>query len=108
MIALKPFSQIRWRCIKGAEEWVGTNLTFELFSGNKAAFLNSHPEIAGQIEQQRNFDDGTLLKFHHDDWREYTPMFAECSYTWAMFLRSLKLLCETGEGRPWPDQHRTE
>lgn len=42
----------------------------------------------------------TWLVFHHDDWKDYTPMFAECSYTWGQFLRSLNLFCETGKGRP--------
>jgi hypothetical protein len=26
----------------------------------------------------------------------------QCSYTWGQFLRSLKLFCETGVGRPGP------
>ena len=38
--------------------------------------------------------------------QEYTNMYAECNYTWGQFLRSLKLLCETGKGRPYPYQHR--
>jgi hypothetical protein len=62
------------------------------------------PEISGQIEQQIN-EESTLLIFHHDDWKDYTPMFAECNYTWGQFLRSLKLLCETGKGTPFPNQH---
>lgn len=62
-------------------------------------------EVRDQIQQQKKGEKVTLLIFHHDDWREYTPMFAECSYTWAQFLKSLKLFCETGKGRPWPNQH---
>jgi hypothetical protein len=64
--------------------------------------------MSGQLQQQRDINKGTLLIFHHDDWKAYTPMFAECSYTWGQFLRSLKLLCETGKGRPWPKQHLIE
>lgn len=96
--ALKPSSQVKWICIKGAEEWVGTTLSFELLPGDKETLSNSRPELGDQIQQQRNFDKGTLLIFHHDDWKEYTPMFAECNYTWAQFLRSLKLLCENRQG----------
>ena len=79
----------------------------ELKPGDKVSLAKSHPELKGQIEQQRS-DKGTLLIFHHDDWKKYTPMFAECNYTWGQFLRSLKLLCETGNGRPYPNQHRVE
>jgi uncharacterized protein YndB with AHSA1/START domain len=104
---LRPDKLVRWNCINATKEWVGTNISFELESGEKKTWLSSHPELQGQIQQQKS-DKGTLLIFHHDGWKEYTPMFAECNYTWALFLRSLKLLCETGKGRPWPYQHRSE
>ena len=106
IIELKPSTQVKWLCIKGADEWIETTISFELRSGNKKTLLNLHPEIADQIRQQEN-DEATLLIFSHDDWKEYTPMFAECNYTWTQFLRSLKLLCETDEARPWPNQHRS-
>jgi uncharacterized protein YndB with AHSA1/START domain len=95
---------VKWECIKGDAEWVGTSISFTLTAGNKKKLLNTNPEISGQIQQQSN-EDGTMLIFHHDGWEDYTPMFAECNYTWGQFLRSLKLLCETGKGRPWPNQH---
>jgi uncharacterized protein YndB with AHSA1/START domain len=104
---LKSFEQVKWVCIAGAKEWVGTTITLTLHPGDKKNLLNAHPEINGQVEQQKG-DKATLLIFHHDDWKEYTPMFAECNYTWGQFLRSLKLLCETGKGRPWPNQHSIE
>lgn len=104
---LESAKQVRWTCVKGADEWVGTTISFELQGGDKSALLASHPELKDQIEQQRN-GDGTLLVMHHDGWKEQSPMFGECNFTWAQFLRSLKLLCETGKGRPWPNQHRTE
>jgi len=97
---LKPFQQVTWFCIRGAEEWVGTTISFEL-----KPISNSHSELKDQLEQQQNKNEQTLLIFHHENWIDYTSMFAECSYTWALFLRSLKLLCETGKGRPWPNQH---
>jgi uncharacterized protein YndB with AHSA1/START domain len=101
-----PSEQVKWICIAGADEWVGTTISFKLLSGDKKALLKSNPELTDQIGQQKN-DIGTLLIFHHDGWKEYTPMFAECNYTWGQFMRSLKLFCETGKGRPWPFQHRT-
>ena len=105
--ALIPFELVKWNCIQGAEEWMGTTISFKLRPYNKGMLLQTYPEMQGQAEQQRN-GEGTLLIFHHNDWKEYTGMFAECSYTWALFLTSLKLLCETGKGRPWPGQHRVE
>jgi hypothetical protein len=64
--------------------------------------------MGGQVEQMRKNEKATLLAFHHDGWKEYTPMFGECSYTWGRFLRGLKLYCETGKGLPWPEQHETK
>lgn len=78
---LKPYSKVKWLCIKAYEEWVGTTLTFELEPHRK----------------------GCILFFHHDGWKNYTPEFASCSYDWALFFRSLKFLCETGKGFPYPD-----
>jgi uncharacterized protein YndB with AHSA1/START domain len=105
---LKSQTQVKWTCIAGAEEWIGTTLSFELQPVDRESLLNRHRELEGQLQQQKNGDQGTVLTFHHDNWKDYTPMFAECNYTWAQFLRSLKLFCETGLGRPWPNQHRAE
>lgn len=103
--ALEPFEQVKWTCITGAGEWVGTTISFQLHAGDRDSLFISHPEAIDQIRQTRNGDAGTLLILHHEGWKEYTSMFAECNYTWGQFLRSLKLLCETGTGRPWPHQH---
>jgi uncharacterized protein YndB with AHSA1/START domain len=105
---LTASEEVKWICIAGADEWRGTTISFKLQPGDRQALLSSHPEAKDQIQQQGNLDKGTLLILSHDNWREYTPMFAECNYTWGQFLRSLKLLCETGKGRPWPQQHRRE
>ena len=105
--ALQPFELVQWNCIKGAAEWVGTHISFKLVPGSKESLATTYPEILGQIEQLPT-TEGTLLLFQHADWKAATLMFAECSYTWGQFLRSLKLLCETGKGKPWPNQHRTE
>lgn len=101
----KPFESIGWLCVAGADEWIGTSVLFQLESANKQTILHSHPEIQSQLEQSPS-DQGTLLTFQHSDWKAQTPMFAECNYTWAQFLRSLKRYCETGKGNPWPNQHR--
>ena len=81
---LNPLRLVKWLCLKGWPDWIGTTITFE---------LAEHPK-------------GTELIFHHDGWEEITPGVASCSYDWAMFLRSLKFLCETGKGFPYPDQYK--
>ncbi|QEC51912.1 activator of Hsp90 ATPase-like protein [Anseongella ginsenosidimutans] len=78
---LKPYNKVKWLCLKGYEEWIDTTITFELEPHRK----------------------GSTLFFHHDNWKAATHEFAGCSYDWALFLRSLKLLCETGQGLPYPD-----
>jgi uncharacterized protein YndB with AHSA1/START domain len=103
---LSASRRVKWICIAGADEWIGTTLSFELEPFTSETLLSRHPEMVDQLQQQGHSDTGTLLVFHHDDWRAYTPMYAECNYTWGQFLRSLKLFCETDLGRPWPFQHR--
>ncbi len=102
---LQPTQLVAWLCIAGAAEWIGTDIRFELTAVNKTTLQNLYPEMSGQAEQQPA-NTLTLLHFHHDNWKEYTPMFAECNYTWGRFLWSLKLYCETGKGLPWPQQHQ--
>lgn len=107
IVELKQDESVKWKCIAATEEWKGTTLSFELKTGNKSSLMSSRYELADQILQQKS-DKATLVILHHDDWKDYTPMFAECNFTWGQFLRSLKLLCETGNGRPWPHQHGIE
>lgn len=81
---LRPYSRVKWVCLKATEEWVGTTFTFE---------LEPHPK-------------GSVLFFRHAGWKDYTPEFASCSFDWALFFRSLKALCETGKGFPYPDYNK--
>ncbi|SDF59663.1 Activator of Hsp90 ATPase homolog 1-like protein [Dyadobacter soli] len=101
---LTPAQTVQWKCIEGDHEWIGTTILFTLVQNDNAALLETNPEIRGQIEQNPA-PAATMLHFHQDDWGDYTATFAECSYTWGQFLRSLKLYCETGKGKPWPGQH---
>ena len=78
---LHPYDKVKWTCLKAQEEWIGTTITFDL-----------DPHVKG-----------TVLNFRHDNWKGYTREFAGCNYAWALFLRSLKLLCETGKGLPYPE-----
>jgi hypothetical protein len=81
---LDPAGQVEWTCVGGADEWVGTTLSFHLT-----------PK-----------DDETVVLFTHAGWREPSEFMAHCSARWAYFLLSLKSLVETGKGTPSPDDLR--
>jgi uncharacterized protein YndB with AHSA1/START domain len=82
ILALEKDRLVRWRCVAhlSADEWVGTELTFEL-----------RPER-----------DGTAVRFSHRRWSEATDFLRYCSLRWALYLISLKAFVETGMGNPWP------
>ena len=105
IVELAARQRVRWQCLAGESEWIGTSISFELRAGEIGTLLNARPEIEDQVHQHDRSSECTLLVMSHDGWTEHTPMFAECSYTWAQFLRSLRLLCETGRGLPFPHQH---
>lgn len=73
--------RIRWRFTTGPEEWLGTEVTFDL--GQDGAM--------------------TLILFGHRNWAEPVEFMAHCSMKWAVFLLSLRQLLETGRGRPAPE-----
>ena len=75
---LAPNKRAEWQCINSNDEWVDTNISFDL------------EEKDGRI----------ILRFAHSGWREVTDLFAECNYHWALFMKSLKSFCETGTGTP--------
>ena len=72
---------IRWKCIEGPEEWIGTEVTFEL-------------------SQQ---DDQTIILFGHRKWKKPVEFMSHCSMKWATFLLSLRDYIQTGKGKPSPD-----
>ncbi len=65
---LSPEDRVRWTCVEGHDEWVGTTITFDL----------THQ------------DEETVVLFAHADWREPDEFMAHCSARWAYFLLSLK------------------
>jgi uncharacterized protein YndB with AHSA1/START domain len=73
--------RVSWRCVGGADEWVGTSLSFDL----------------------RQDDGETVVLFTHADWKEPSEFMAHCSARWAYFLLSLKSLVESGAGTPFPE-----
>jgi uncharacterized protein YndB with AHSA1/START domain len=81
VVELVPGKRVKWNCIDGAQEWIGTELTFDL-------------------EQENG---RTIVLFAQRGWKEPVEFMHYCSTKWAMYLLSLKLLCETGRGKPYPD-----
>ena len=71
---------VRWQCVDGPAEWIGTEITFDL-------------------SQQ---DDQIIIIFGHRNWREEVEFMAHCSMKWAVFLLSLREYVETGKGKPSP------
>lgn len=81
VIALERDKKVQWRVTAGPEEWVGTDVVFDL-------------------SQE---DDDTIVLFGHKKWREVNDFTAHCSTKWATFLLSLRELVESGKGKPSPD-----
>jgi uncharacterized protein YndB with AHSA1/START domain len=71
--------RVRWRCVQGPEEWVGTSVEFEVKSS----------------------EDDTVLLFSHTDWREPTEFMSHCSTKWGYILIGLKSLLEGGQANPF-------
>ncbi|MGH7714098.1 MAG: SRPBCC family protein [Gemmatimonadaceae bacterium] len=81
VLKLNPNKEVHWRFKAGPEEWVGTDVTFNLSQDG----------------------DYTVILFGHRNWREAVEFTAHCSMKWATFLLSLRELVETGKGKPSPD-----
>jgi len=77
-----PGQLVKWRCVRGSEEWLGTEISF-------------------QLDHRKN---QTFVLFKHAGWREPVEFMHHCSTKWATFLLSLKALLETGKGRPAPGE----
>lgn len=80
VLELIPDKTVKWRCVDGPDEWIGTEITFDL------------SELDGQI----------IIIFGHRNWREAIEFMAHCSTKWAVFLLSLREYVETGKGKPSP------
>jgi len=76
----RPRELVLWEVVEGPEEWIGTQIRFEL----------------------KEEDGFTIVLFSHVGWREPVEFMYHCSTKWATFLMSLKALLETGKGEPAP------
>ena len=80
VVESKPNKMVKWKCLKGPKEWIGTDLTFEL----------------------KPKKDQTFVLFTHANWKKPTEFMHHCSTKWATFLLSLRDWLERAEGRPAP------
>jgi hypothetical protein len=71
---------VKWKCLQGPEDWIGTEVSFVL----------------------KYKDDQTFVIFKHAHWKKTTEFMHHCSTKWATFLLSLRDWLERGEGRPSP------
>ena len=71
---------VSWRCVEGPEEWLNTELTFDI------------SRVGAE----------TVVLFGYRGWREECEFMAHCSCKWAYFMLSLKSLLEVGRGTPFP------
>ena len=80
VLELDPGRLVRWEVVGGPEEWIGTEVRFDI----------------------RQDGDWTIVLFRHEGWREPVEFMSHCSTKWATYLISLKQLLETGTGAPDP------
>jgi uncharacterized protein YndB with AHSA1/START domain len=80
VLEARPAERVLWEVVDGPEEWIGTQVRFEL----------------------KQDGDFAIVLFSHEGWKEPVEFMHHCSTRWATFLMSLKRLVETGKGEPWP------
>jgi hypothetical protein len=81
VLELVPNQRVRWEVVGGMGEWIGTKMHFEL-------------KVEGEY---------VIVLFKHGDWKEPSEGMHHCTTKWAIFMMSLKLLCESGKGSPSPN-----
>jgi uncharacterized protein YndB with AHSA1/START domain len=79
VINMVPNTSVTWECIEAAPEWIGTKITFMLDDN----------------------EGKTRIRFSHSSWKELSDFYAQCNFSWARYLESLRNLCEKGQGAPF-------
>jgi len=80
VIESKPGKVVKWKCVGGPQDWIGTEVTFQL-----------------KLRKGQTF-----ILFKHANWKKPVEFMHHCSTKWAVFLLSLRDWLERGEGRPSP------
>ena len=76
---LLPNQRVFWQCTDGPQEWVNTELWWEITP------IKEHT---------------CLLDFKHMNWTSDEGMFPLCNTTWGHLMHRLKYWCETGQALP--------
>ncbi len=76
---LSTNQKVRWKCVEGWNEWLGTEVVFTLSENNSG---------------------GTDLIFEHIGLNPDLKCFKMCSQGWGKTLQSLKNYVDKGEGTP--------
>jgi len=76
---LESARHVGWSSVQVPADWEGTQVLFDIL-----------PQ-----------DDTITLRFSHIGFASPGGSFGVTSYSWAQYLRSIKLLLETGEGEPF-------
>jgi uncharacterized protein YndB with AHSA1/START domain len=76
---LTPPTRVRWRCVAGMAEWLGSTVTYDLHEA----------------------DGETVVLFTHS-WLEASEVLHHCSTKWATFLLGMRAGLEGGTPTPWP------
>lgn len=83
ILALDGDHLVEWKCVDGHEPWQDNTFHFEIEESGGGSRLRFRQEYARELSDE--------------DYGRY-------NYNWGYYLRSLKLLSETGEGTPFrPD-----
>ncbi len=86
VLDMQPSKFVKWRCISGPNEWIDTEINFELKKEN----------------------DYTIVLFSHRNWKEQSELMAHCSCKWGCFMLSLKSYLEEGKGTPFPNDRKID
>ena len=80
VVSAEPNKLVHWRCTRGPDEWLNTDVIFRL-------------------EWK---EDQTFVLFKHANWKEPVEFMHHCSTKWATFLLSLRDSVEKSDGHPVP------
>ena len=65
--------QLRWECVQGHPEWLGTTVDFFIEDNVKKC----------------------TLQFSHNGWQERTAFFQECDQAWKNYVSAIKVVAES-------------
>ncbi|MDN3670561.1 SRPBCC domain-containing protein [Echinicola jeungdonensis] len=73
--------RIEWTVLDSVPDWIGTIISFD---------LDQH-------------EGKTRIRLTHKGFKQQDDYFAQCNFSWAKYLISLRNLVENGQGDPYDD-----